>query len=213
MITFHKPEWIDVPGDVRLHAEVLLDAANPQHGVKPCPFCGSPHLSITNSHTPCFKVICDTCECEVSGRAVYPRSDHYTDKESALRGYRRAFKFALLAWNKRVTNEAAQAAETDWKKIAYALAGKVNFAIQYLAMRGGGSGNLYDSKTGKVTHWKDDLADTLEMLPGLTVDREMMHLCGLPRSQREKAIKALKAKRAAETKTEEAPAKKAKKAA
>lgn len=86
----------------------------------------------------------------------------------------------------------------EWKEIAMALARQVNFSIQYLTVRGGGSGMLYNTKTGEPRHWKDDAADALEKVPGLKVDREMMHLMGLGPKQRAKEIAALKKRRAQE---------------
>lgn len=101
MITFNHPEWLDEPGDVRLHAAVLLDAEAVNSSALPCPFCGGAHMTISNTHTPCFTVECETCGCVVSGKAVYPRAGRYTSRKAALNGYRKAFKSALEVWNKR----------------------------------------------------------------------------------------------------------------
>lgn len=35
--------------------------------LKPCPFCGSRDLELSNTHTPCFWVECSNCEAQVSG--------------------------------------------------------------------------------------------------------------------------------------------------
>lgn len=103
MKTFSNPKWLDVPGDARLHAEVLLEAGNKDRPVLPCPFCGSQHMTISNSHTPCFQVDCDNCTGQVTGAAVYARSNggRYQTRKAALAGYRRAFKSAINAWNRR----------------------------------------------------------------------------------------------------------------
>lgn len=106
--------------------------------------------------------------------------------------------------------KASKAPAPDWKEIAIALARQVNFSIQYLTVRGGGGDLMLDIKTGETRSWKEDAADALERIPGFKVDREMMHLCGLPRKQREKEIKALAARRSAEIKDAPKASKKAK---
>ncbi|MCW0218367.1 MAG: hypothetical protein OJI67_08605 [Prosthecobacter sp.] len=111
---------------------------------------------------------------------------------------------------KTAKKKASKARALDWKEIAFALARQVNFSIQYLAPRGGGSGLLLNIKTGESRHWKEDAADALELIPGLKVDREMMHLMSLPRQQREKKIKTLAARRSAEIKEAPKAPKKAK---
>lgn len=108
MITFHNPEWIESPDCVSLHSEVLLDASDITAGVKPCPFCGSLHLTIGNSHTPCFSVVCDLCGATVTGRGVWPRKgSYYPTRKAAMRGYRAAFKSAVEHWNMRAKKQRA----------------------------------------------------------------------------------------------------------
>lgn len=84
----------------------------------------------------------------------------------------------------------------QWKDVALTLARQVNFAINYLVPRGGGSGILFNVKTGEQRHWKEDAADALEKIPGVKIDREVMHLMSLPNKQRSKAIEALNKRRA-----------------
>lgn len=102
MKTFSNPQWLDVPGNVRLRAEVLLEAGDKRRPVLPCPFCASKHMTILNALAPCFKVACDNCSAEVHGLEVAPRGDGlYQTRKAALAGYRRAFKSAINAWNRR----------------------------------------------------------------------------------------------------------------
>lgn len=101
MITFHQPEWIEEPGDISLHAEVIPSANDPAHGVLPCPFCGSPYVTVVNTHTPKFTVKCDSCTAEVGGR--YVGNPPFKTRAVALRNYRKAFKLAIQAWNQRLT--------------------------------------------------------------------------------------------------------------
>lgn len=100
MITFHKPDWIEETRDVRLHAEVMVDSENAEHGIKPCPFCGHPYLTIANTHTPVFVVQCDKCTAEIHGK-YHGSKMPFLSRTQALRAYRRAFKSAVIKWNQR----------------------------------------------------------------------------------------------------------------
>jgi len=100
MITFRKPEEIEEDGDVRFHVEVMADANNAEHGIKNCPFCGCQHMTIVNTHTPVFVVQCDQCGVEIHGKYHGDKMPFKT-RPVALRAYRRAFKSAVEAWNKR----------------------------------------------------------------------------------------------------------------
>lgn len=103
MKTFSNPEWLAFPGEVRLHAEMLLEVGDRDRPVRSCPFCGSQHMTIFNAFTPCFQVDCNNCTAQVTGAAVYARSNEgrYQTRKAALAGYRRAFKSAINAWNRR----------------------------------------------------------------------------------------------------------------
>lgn len=84
---------------------------------------------------------------------------------------------------------------TDWKAVALALGQRVNFAVMHCDCKGPG---LLDIETGNITPWRDYMADGMEMIPGVKVDREIMHTMGLPKSKRKKAQEQIKANRAAE---------------
>ena len=84
----------------------------------------------------------------------------------------------------------------DWKFIAEQLAQKVNFAINWLSPKGGGSGVIYNSNTNQAIYWKNSFADALELIPGVTVDREKMLISDLPRPKQKKALAELEARRA-----------------
>ena len=83
---------------------------------------------------------------------------------------------------------------TDWKAIALSLAQRVNFAMQSCDCKGGGMLNL---ETGAVTGWRDYMAEAMEMIPGVVVDREIMATLYLPLAKRKKAQAEIKAARAA----------------
>lgn len=84
---------------------------------------------------------------------------------------------------------------TDWKEIAMALGQRVNFAVTYCECKGSG---LLNEKTGQIQAWRDYMAEALEMIPGIKVDREMMATFSLPASKRRKAQQEIKARREAE---------------
>ncbi len=83
--------------------------------------------------------------------------------------------------------------ETDWKSIATALAKRVNFAITNCDCRGG----LMDLNTGKASGWLDYMAEAMDMIPGVTVDREILATMYLPRTRRKKAQAEILKRRAA----------------
>ncbi len=83
---------------------------------------------------------------------------------------------------------------TDWKSIALALGQRVNFAITHLDCKGGA---MMDMKSGKLTPWRDYMAEAMEMIPGVKVDREILSTLYLPQAKRRKAQAEIRAKRAA----------------
>ena len=83
---------------------------------------------------------------------------------------------------------------TDWKAIALALAQRVNFAMTRCSC---GGGMLLHAETGQLTPWREYMAEAMEMIPGVTLDREIMGTLDLPPAKRKKAQAAIKASRAA----------------
>ena len=79
-------------------------------------------------------------------------------------------------------------AETNWKEIALALAQRVNFAVVNLD---GGSSVLMDPETGELTGWRDYMAEGMEMIPGVKVDREILATMYLPKAKRMKEQKRI----------------------
>ena len=82
----------------------------------------------------------------------------------------------------------------DWKAIALALAQRVNFAMTHCNC---GGGILLHAETGQLTPWREYMAEAMEMVPGVTLDREIMGTLDLPPAKRKKAQAAIKASRAA----------------
>lgn len=83
---------------------------------------------------------------------------------------------------------------TDWKSIAMALAQRVNFAVTNLK----GTGGMLDLNTGKIQDWRSYMADGMEMIPGLVVDREILGTMDMPVTKRRKAQAEIIAKRVVE---------------
>lgn len=89
--------------------------------------------------------------------------------------------------------------QPDWQKIAKALAGQLLWVLQNIQAKG--TGAVIDTSTYETRHWKEHLADTLELYPGMKIDREAMHALDLPKKQRDKFFK----ERAAAKSEEEKP--------
>jgi hypothetical protein len=76
---------------------------------------------------------------------------------------------------------------TAWKAIAMQLAQRVNFAVSNLKASGSGVIGDMNKPSSEWQHWRHYLADGLEMIPGMKVDREMLNTMELPSSRRAKA--------------------------
>ena len=81
----------------------------------------------------------------------------------------------------------ATGSEPDWKNIAGKLMRQCEFALAALKADGW-TGELMDTSgpTCTTRHWKEYMADTMELIPGVKVDRQAMHACSLPKKQRDK---------------------------
>ena len=88
--------------------------------------------------------------------------------------------------------------EPDWKEIAMALAQRVNFAVTNCDCKGNG---LLNMETNQITPWRDYMAEAMEMIPGVKVDREIMNTLYLPPAKRRKAQAEIRAKRASSGET------------
>ena len=82
--------------------------------------------------------------------------------------------------------------EPDWKAIALELGQRVNFAISYLDCKGAG---LLNTESGSIQNWRDYMADGMELIPGVTVDREILQTLHLPKARRKAAQEKIKADR------------------
>lgn len=91
----------------------------------------------------------------------------------------------------------AEKDDTDWKKIALALAQRVNFAMCNLTCTGAGVIGDMDKPSSEWQHWRYYMADAMQMIPGTTIDFEILETLHLPPSKRKKAQAAIKASRAA----------------
>ena len=87
--------------------------------------------------------------------------------------------------------------EPDWKAIAMALGQRVNFAITHLKAEGTGLIGNFDIPSSEWQHWRDYMADAMDLLPGVKVDREILCTLNLPRSKQRKAQAEIQARREA----------------
>lgn len=58
------------------------------------------------------------------------------------------------------------------------------------------NGVFFNMETGEMTHWIERFSDTLELIPGVTVDREAAHARHLPKRERDKFFKKREAEAA-----------------
>lgn len=89
--------------------------------------------------------------------------------------------------------EAQPADGTDWKAIAMALGQRVNWAISHISERG--TGLVLNTTTGESRHWKVYMAEALRMIPGVTINDDILAAHCLPAGEKRKRFKQL-AKRA-----------------
>ena len=90
----------------------------------------------------------------------------------------------------RIAEFEAQAADgTDWKAIAIALGQRVNWAISHISERG--TGLVLNTNTGESRHWKVYLAEALRMIPGVTINDDILAAHCLPAGEKRKRFKQL----------------------
>ncbi len=77
--------------------------------------------------------------------------------------------------------------EVNWQEIAQALGQRLNYVISYC--KPNMNAGMMNMETHEYTSAVDYIADGLEMLPGIKVDREML---GLSQAGRKKLIKQRK---------------------
>lgn len=87
---------------------------------------------------------------------------------------------------------------TDWKAIALQLGQRVNFAVRNLKAPGMGIVGNFDKPSSEWQHWHEYFADAMDMVPGVTVDREGMKVYRLPLNKQGKAFRDLATRRSAE---------------
>jgi len=81
---------------------------------------------------------------------------------------------------------------TDWKEIAMQLAQRVNFAVTNCECKGGG---MLNTETMQIQDWRSYMADAMDMIPGVNVDREILATLHLPKAKRLAEQKRIKAER------------------
>lgn len=101
---------------------------------------------------------------------------------------RRATKEAKL--RARIAELESKAADgTDWKAIAIALGKRVNWVISHISERG--TGLVLNTNTGESRHWKVYMAEALRMIPGVTINDDILAAHCLPAGEKRKRFKQL----------------------
>ena len=75
------------------------------------------------------------------------------------------------------------------------LAQRIDFSVRHC--KAGGTGILLHSETMETQSWREYMADGLEMIPGVKVDREILATLDMPPAKRKKAQAEIKERRAA----------------
>lgn len=70
----------------------------PTDDVKPCPFCGSRDLELQNTHTPSYRIECQSCPATISGEYG---PDLVGGRYGSERQHRASAESAVAAWNRR----------------------------------------------------------------------------------------------------------------
>lgn len=78
----------------------------------------------------------------------------------------------------------------DYEAFTKAAYPRLVFALEKLIPNDGSrEACLVNRKTGKVRPWQDYFIEVIEMIPGITIDREAVYACQLPRKERLKWFK------------------------
>lgn len=99
---------------------------------------------------------------------------------------------SLIAELEQCRKDAAE--KEEWKQTAMELAQRVNFAVTNCDCKGGG---MLNTETMKIQDWRSYMADAMDMIPGVKVDREILATLHLPKIKRLAAQKKIKEDRAA----------------
>lgn len=141
--------------------------------MNPCPFCGSDKVieaKEMQSNEYSTYASCENC----GAKGPFSRHDPHE---------------ANLAWNKRqkATNDNEN---IDWESIAKAQSSALLTCMNCLKAKGSGFGFVgwidKETKQFNSKHWREIVADALEKMPGVKVDRDLCHALDLPKKQRDK---------------------------
>ena len=69
--------------------------------LRPCPFCGSEDLELSNTHTPYYAARCNECGTEGPTPRMGDAWNRRMGRAATERLHREAFQAAVRAWNKR----------------------------------------------------------------------------------------------------------------
>ena len=77
---------------------MTIQPKNSDLTVRRCPFCGSGTVKISNTHTACYTVACETCGAEVTGRSA---ERNWKTARSKVKDHLLAIRDAVKMWNRR----------------------------------------------------------------------------------------------------------------
>lgn len=77
----------------------------------------------------------------------------------------------------------------DWKNIACEMFKALRMCMTCLKAPPGSAGFISDSELCKMKHWREIVADAMEMFPGVEIDRELYRALDLPKRQRNVILK------------------------
>jgi hypothetical protein len=78
----------------------------------------------------------------------------------------------------------------DWKNIACEMFKALRMCMTCLKAPPGSAGFVANTTTRDMKHWREIVADAMEMFPGVEIDRELYHSLDLPKRQREAFCKS-----------------------
>lgn len=81
-----------------------------------------------------------------------------------------------------------------WKNIASEMFSALRMCMTCLKAPPGSAGFIANTETRDMKHWREIVADAMEMFPGVEIDRELYHSLDLPKKQREAFCKSRRKK-------------------
>lgn len=91
---------------------------------------------------------------------------------------------------------SAPSTAVDWKKLAFTLARRLDWAARNL--KAPGMGMVMSKSSDELTPWRHYLIEPISQIPGITVDWDVLDSLDLPRAKRDRFISDRRKARARE---------------